>query len=734
MRDYLASILIFLSFSIFAQVQVDVNLDVNHTVGGVSTFEREKFITMHGDISSRDWDGQNFTDDLMGDFLEGYDAYFGRTTGGITWIANQVKEDPNRPGQIDVDDLKSRGLSSRNTYAGKTDKHQYEYRSNSIIGAQYYPFWPGSSSNPCCNGTSWKFKDGLATGEYMGHYLNEFFGDNGPPKTRLVEVMNEPMYHFVTHPSTFTSTPREIAEFHNDVADGIRAVNDEVLIGGYTAAFPDFEKNDFQRWEDRWKLFIDVAGEKMDFWSIHLYDFPAFGGKEIYRKGSNIEATFDMMEHYSMLSFGVAKPFVISEYGAQTHDFFNTNWSGLRDWMFVKSTSSMMMTFMDRPNLIEMTIPFMVEKAEWGRTNGFPHGTRLLRQRKEDPSDTGNGEEWVYTDMIRFFELWKNVKGKRVDSHPSDPDIQADAYVDGKKAFIVLNNLNFDQERISIKPYGVENNTLSSVLVRHLHRMGDVGVIDEEELSAFPGELVIDSEGTMVLECTFENDIEVNHTSEETKYYATEYLKPIVAGSSTLFSINDITKSESGHGEAVLRLGVGREHGRSLHPSVEVNGNTIDVPMDWKGYDQASRESFYGVLEIPVPYSFLDIDNEISVQFEDGGGHIASIAMQVFNFTREIDREIQIIVDPLLSSSRLTLEGFEVYPNPTKGMLSLSGLPLGQYKVLVYDIAGSQLIDKSIQVAVDSFALDLSSLRNGIYMLSIIGEDESLQLKVSIKK
>ncbi len=45
-------------------------------------------------------------------------------------------------------------------------------------------------------------------------------------------------------------------------------------VGGYCTAFPDFKLQDFGRWNARWKQFIDIAGKDMDFFTIHLYDFP----------------------------------------------------------------------------------------------------------------------------------------------------------------------------------------------------------------------------------------------------------------------------------------------------------------------------------------------------------------------------------------------------------------------------------------------------------------------------
>ena len=61
----------------------------------------------------------------------------------------------------------------------------------------------------------------------------------------------------------------------------------------------------------------------MDFLSIHLYDLAAIdrgaGVVSEYRKGSHVEATFDMLDHYSTQLLGAPMPAVVSEYGGRVH-------------------------------------------------------------------------------------------------------------------------------------------------------------------------------------------------------------------------------------------------------------------------------------------------------------------------------------------------------------------------------------------------------------------------------
>lgn len=622
----------FFASNIYSQINVSANLNVKHTVGNISEFDRSKFIVIHANQIENEWDGDNFTSDLRNDFLNGYDVYLGRDTGGITWNLNNMSEDPDRPGYAKPSEITSKGLNTRNSFENNTNLHQYEERKNATIAGQLHPFWTGEGQQETNNG--WKLASATATGEYMGRYINEFHGSNGQKTPSYVEIINEPAYESMGGKLDYTHSIEEIADFHVEVADAIRVQAPNLKIGGYTTAFPDFEVGDFQRWENRWKMFMDIAGEKMDFWSIHLYDFASIrGGEKELRSGSNVEATFDMMEHYSKLSFNEIKPIVISEYGAQTHDYNNQTWTPYRDWLHLKASNSLLMSFLERPQNIASAINFIIVKAEWGynSTLDIPYPSRLMRKANEPEEYTG---EWVYTDMVKFFQLWQNVKGTRIDTTSDDLDLQVDAYIDGTKGYLILNNLDFTEHTINLNLFDSKNENIVSILKRHLTLVNETPILDEETFTSPITSVTIGAESTIILEYTFENEIDINKTSNEVKYYAETYYKPISANQEQNFNINNVSKDT--YGEAVLRIGVGREHGKILHPSIKVNGKTIDVPTDWRGYDQAQRERFFGVLEIPVPFDVLEVNNSISVSFSDNGGHISSVALQVFNFSDNI--------------------------------------------------------------------------------------------------
>ena len=631
MKQITYILMLCINLSALAQTQVDIKLNVRHKTGEIDSFDRSKFITIHANHTETEWDGDNFVDDLRDDFLNGYDVYLGRDTGGITWNLNYMPEDPDRPGYADPASINSKGTTSKNSYAAKTTIHQYENRRNHVIAAQLHPFWTGESQVPTKLG--WELASPTATGEFMGRYLNAFHGGNGQPQSDWVEVINEPAYEALGGKTNYTNSLQEIADFHVEVANAIRAQNENLLIGGYTVAFPDFETGDFQRWTNRDKLFIDVAGEKMDFWSWHLYDFPAFGGKVDLRSGSNLEATFDMNDQYSMMTLTHTKPYVISEYGAQTHDYNNQAWSPYKDWLFLKAQNSMMMSFMERPDHIAIAIPFTPVKAEWGYNDSkdIPYNARLMRKTNEPDNYTG---EWIYTNRVKFYQLWQNVKGTRIDTKSEDLDILVDAYIDNNKVYLILNNLEFSAKSIDLNILDTYDIPITSIYKRHLTLTDNAPVLDEETLDISTSNVTLGAESTMILEYTYDSNLTIDELNTEKKYYATTYLQPITANQSISFDINSIEKNTNG--EAILRLGLGRDHGSSLTPTVTVNGTEVTVPTDYRGYDQADKNRFFGVIEIPVAWNVLATTNNVSVSFPDSGGHVSSAIFQVFNYSEEV--------------------------------------------------------------------------------------------------
>lgn len=628
-----------------SQNRADVNLNMRHSVNGVYEFDRKKYINLHSAVTEQDWNGE---EDKLEYMLNGLDVYLGRDNGGMCWYLNQSKEDPNRKGYVDPLNITQQANNAKTEFWGKThaNKHKYDERLDVMIGGQPQCHWTPVTTKPYLiypvPGIGYEITQPDAIGEFMGRYVNEFYRKDNEPvaaghrKPKFLEILNEPLYHLVDEG---THTPAEVFQFHNDVATSIRKFNTEVAIGGYTAAFPYFDDNNFRKWEERDKLFIDMSGNYMDYFSIHIYDFEkywnpgnTYTGPRNF-KGSRVEATMDMMEHYSQIKLGTIKPFMISEYGGRDLQMEQGGWSAYRDWIFMKSFSPLMMQFMERPDKILKAIPYVPIKAEWGRGT-YPFPWRLLRQESESG---GTSSAWVFTELVKFYQLWSDVKGSRVDSYVETEDVLIDAYVNGNKAYIILSNLNFSAENLKLNIKGTDSNPVQNVRIKKLF-LGEanVPVLQETIHHAFDGNIQLEPEATAIIELTFETGIVINELLDEKKFYANTYYHPIVANQPMDFSLNNISKGLNG--EAVLRIGVGRAHGLSLSPEVWLNGEKIQHPVNYKGDAQVEREGFFGLLEVKVPYDLLQANNTVSLKFPDNGGKVSSLGVQVFNATKKLRR------------------------------------------------------------------------------------------------
>ncbi len=710
-----------------AQVDVKVNLNVKHKVGDVETFDRQKFVNYHGTIEEGYWKG-NQDPDLIGDLLGAKDVHVGRNTGGIKHVLNDVvTEDPARPGFADTTSIENSGKSTIRSYASKTWSHPYERLDRQIICNQIFPFYPiGQETNK-----GWAFSQadtddepfGTASGEFYGRYLATHFGDGGTagqPKPAFVEVVNEPLWDLITVASSHGRAPEsleKVSKFHSTVANQVRKYNPEMKVGGYCAAFPDFDTDNFQRWRDRDQKFIDLAGADMDFFTIHLYDFPCHGGKAKYRKGANVEATMDMLEQYSMIKLGETKPLMISEYNAQTHDENGKGWTAYIDWLKIKSTLSMMMQFMERADKINYAMPFFMLRNDWavsGSTDADKaksvHGARLLRRENEPRFYTG---DFIYTDVIKMYDLLKDIKGTRVDTYSNNQDIMVDAYVDGNKAYVMINNLDFKDVDLDLSVFGMPANP-TNVEIRHLYCdvRFNVGTnyLDIENTTTMPKEFTLKDEATAVIVYTYADDIVIDELSEETKYYADKYLQAINGGALT-FNIDNVELADNG--EAVLRVGVARAHGKSLVPTVKVNGTAVAIPSNFRGDDQADRDNYFGVLEIPVPYNVLSENNKIDVTFPGAGGNISTVTMQVFNFSSDIRG-----AETSIESNTVKENIFTLYPNPTESNFKIAApTDMSFEKVKIYNMYGMKMFEQDDVQSNESISVDY--LCTGIYLVEI---------------
>ena len=447
------------------------------------------------------------------------------------------------------------------------------------------------------------------------------------------EPMNEPFVHAKDFydekdwdPVAEVRIKTEMSKMYRAIAAKIHAEPSlsNMKVFGYGGAWPSFELKDFQNWKTNMGLFLDIAGDEMDAISYHLYDGVNQAGQNNKRQGSNNEAIMDMIETYSVNRWGYVKPHAITEYGGIERNEFSL----IRNMQSIRSQNAMIFGLFDREDRLEISIPFTTDEAKWHITknnNYLPYKAVLWR-----PENMGVPKKditgWVYTNRIHFYDLWKDVKGKRVFVTTSNPDIQVQAFTHDKQLYIALNNLADTPQKINFQVNEVEN-SMQSIYVKSLTVFeDDLPRYYETTVPSIPSEFYIDEAETIVLAYTLKKPIRFTNKIHEIRYYSNEFLVPIEAHKQLSFSFDNVNPNLK---EASLSMSIGRTHDLSKRPIINVNGKNIPVPFNWKGYDQANRKKFFGAIEIPVPIDLIKEDNNVHISFPDSGGHLSTLILDV---------------------------------------------------------------------------------------------------------
>ncbi|QDT70821.1 Beta-porphyranase A precursor [Planctomycetes bacterium MalM25] len=572
-------------------VTVSIDLETQRYLSGVSDLDRDKFFTHHSG---------NTSDSQISAFRSEYEVERGRQFWGPLPYAKQ------QTGQVGV-------------YPNTTPSTDQSVRPVSQVVHTGHP------------------RDALrydtdvqAAADYVTTYYTTVVND----VPEFYEPMNEPFVHagdseFSDAPST-EAMRLKMAELYAAIGE---AVDDTPALAnmnvvGYASAWPSMELWDFGHWDSRMKMFMDVAGEHMDAFSTHLYDGVNVTGQNTRRSGSNSEAILDLIETYSHVKWGEVKPHAITEYGGIESGYGDT-YTDIRSAQSLRSINHLLFNLLEREDDLLISIPFITDKATWFLSPGNncePYGAALWKHIA--PTASCNGP-YEYTWKVKFFDLWKDVQGERGVIDTSDPDVQAQLFIDGNTAYVAVNNLADSAQTIDLELLSGMSG-LQNVELRQMEIPSSASLeptYTETVQANAPESVTLQTGGTAVLVYNFDSPIEFNKTVHSEKYYTTTHLQPINADQAINFNFDGVqTASE---GEATLRMSIGRKHDRSKAPEVTVNGTQVDVPADWKGYDQANRDDFFGMIEIPVAIELLQANNDISVTFPDTGGRVSSMILAV---------------------------------------------------------------------------------------------------------
>ena len=301
--------------------------------------------------------------------------------------------------------------------------------------------------------TGWRTVTTEASAAWVGEYFDSYFskgeGDIGKKLPEYWEVVNEIDMVLMSGAQVWSSW-ESVWRYHNQVADAIneKLGDNKVKIGGMTwgqhdihrgdlggwsanrhkltepanpayfsSKFPEmwqtkFEynnyfTNDWYQWDVLWQGFMEACGDRMDFHSIHLYDWPEwkFETNPTIRSGGHVEGLLDIVEWYD-ITYGntkAKKEVVISEYGAVGPyiDQFPNADPARRDWENIKPFNSMLMQFLERPSQVRLTSQFTPIKATWG--DYLDANGKVTARYPYTMLDDNDGDgQWEWSEFISY--------------------------------------------------------------------------------------------------------------------------------------------------------------------------------------------------------------------------------------------------------------------------------------------------------------------------------------------
>jgi hypothetical protein len=453
----------------------------------------------------------------------------------------------------------------------------------------------------------------------------------------------------------------------------------------------------------------------MDAFSTHIYDGINQIGQYTKRSGSNMEAVLDLIENYSFQKWGTVKPHVISEFGG----IAGSTYSDINNVQSIRSQNSMLFGLFERQDITELTIPFTTGKSTWHITeanNYLPYKAVLFKPVPFGvPLDQVTS--WEYTDRIYFYELWKNVSGNRIELNSTNPDIQIQGFRDGNKLYVALNNLDDFDRSVSLQLQSVTGATLNDVRIKSLTiNPNEEAQFTDQTTTVMPESYYLKANETVVLEYTYNTDFSYKNALISKRHYSNEStVQQITANSSMTYTFFNVPASSIA--SATLRMSIGRTHDKSKSPTVLINGQALSVPANWKGYDQANRDDFFGMIEIDVPVESLQANTSVTLEFPDSGGHLSSLVLITETYNQNV-----------LSSQKLDVaqESYKLilYPNPANDFVYLNQKYTGK-ELIFYNLTGKEIF----RTVYDGNYLNVEQLPVGLYLV----RSEGLYAKLLIE-
>lgn len=640
--------------SAMAQTTLTLNANQRYSIGGISTLDRGKYFTYTetivppngtniGDLRTQTWSqsGLNLT---PGRISTEFDQFISSN--------GNIPEDALRPGFMNSASLRSRLQDEYRNFLENGTRWEAPRNSNTnpliVNSGRSSTFWPeyfrqGEQDS--------LFPNREAYAEFLTTYLDEVvYGTNSflpiDAERFHVEILNEPDLHIdgifsgntSENNATLKASSEELARYHRDIAQAVKAVHANASVGGPGLAVTNFSGNDFRRWENTVKPFIEIAGADSDFYSIHpyeRYDVQNDGSVEraVDQSPGRINAQIDMIVNQQELTHQNRVPVSLTEYGS----FNRANDSGsygnyardLQQWDLSRDVREQMLVYLNRPDVILSATPFIAPAHFNNNITPTPENADNVLFQKF--FDENNDVTWEETILGNTFRAYSQIKGEYINIAGSNGDLQAAAFRDGDTVYVMLNNLLDTNQTVDLQVLMEGVGTVASANLARLFREAGINsFIPNEDALGFLDALQLKGQEGAVLTLQLDGSNGITSEIIEQTWYGN------VVAETLSDSTNELTgvEIEARLQEAVsakLRVGYSLAGGpRSF--TIDINGNSILVDSAMLGIDDGDDGLFSRELDVPIEF-LVDGTNSLSFDFADGvgRGYLSSAALRVFS-------------------------------------------------------------------------------------------------------
>ena len=596
----------------FPRERVAIRIGTNHelSIGGTTDLKRDRWFRMHetpGVVheSFEKWANER-------NFLPGRSAFKFNPALTQRWKkgAETLQERKDKPGAADL------------TFFDRYDAGERQRRA--IPAWRDTPFalcfndWPEFMSVPLVGRGTPRIEHFDDAAELAATYVVDQIRDGGSTAAWW-EVKNESSVQ-----SEWAHHWKEkqgidgwglLADFHNRVADAIHTRAPNVKVGGPSSAYMQLQIKDFALYQNQARFIKETRGH-LDFFSHHFYENAlTLGAHE--RRGlgyssyllGRYEAILDMLRA-EMIPVDNVLPILITECGSlQNGREPSDNWLRLCAWNAYLTKS------MQRPDQIDMFVPFIFLHMSWNPNSGNAAFTPKLDRERHHTI-----EDYEATTVANFLELWRDFDGRRLPVAFDRDWLDVVAVHDGKRISLAVTNMGGRQITVDLSGVATRVAGTEATQTRLNYNQGEV--VFEAEHAVDPAAIPVDVNETTVIRLALNKPLEPSGTLRLDRWYAA---KTAVASDGKPQSFDISIDDPENTRYAKLLVGIHR--GGGITEPLQVSVNNTPVTVDTGDADEFSE--FFAPLDAVLPRSILKNDNKVSVKAQTGAT-ITSVQIETY--------------------------------------------------------------------------------------------------------